>query len=57
MKKIIFGMANFNSAFLHNSIWLNLMSLFNLGNNFNFLTLPTFFNLCFFYNFFIKKYF
>ena len=41
-EKIIFGMANVNSAFIHNSIWLNLISLFNLNNNFNFLTLPTF---------------
>ena len=55
-EKIIFGMANVNSTFIHNSIWLNLISLFNLNNNFNFLTLPTFllFLLC---NFFIKKYF
>ena len=28
-EKIIFGMANVNSAFVHNSIWLNLISLFN----------------------------
>ena len=41
-EKIIFGMANVNSAFIHNSIWLNLYSLFYFNDNFNFLTLPTF---------------
>ena len=41
-EKIIFGMANVNSGFIHNSIWLNLYSLFYFNNNFNFLTLPTF---------------
>ena len=56
-EKIIFGMANFNSAFLHNSIWLNLMSLFNLGNNFNFLTLPTFLIYVFFIIFSLKNIF
>ena len=35
-------MANVNSGFIHNSIWLNLYSLFYFNNNFNFLTLPTF---------------
>ena len=56
-EKIIFGMANFNSAFLHNSIWLNLMSLFNLGNNFNFLTLPTFLIYVFFIIFSLRNIF
>ena len=35
-------MANVNSGFIHNSIWLNLYSIFYFNNNFNFLTLPTF---------------
>ena len=41
--KIIFGLANSNIAFSHNSIWLNTISIFSLpNNNFNFLTLPVF---------------
>jgi hypothetical protein len=42
-EKIIFGLANSNIAYSHNSIWLNILSIFYLPkNNFNFLTLPTF---------------
>ena len=42
-EKIVFGLANSNSAYVHNSIWLNTISLFSLpNNNFNFLTLPTY---------------
>ena len=41
-EKIIFGMANINSAFIYNSIWLNLISLFYQENNYNYLTLPSF---------------
>ena len=42
-EKIIFGLANSNSAYVHNSIWLNTISLFSLPkNNFNFLTLPSY---------------
>ena len=42
-EKIIFGLANSNSAYAHNSIWLNTISLFSLPkNNFNFLTLPSY---------------
>ena len=42
-EKIIFGLANSNSAYAHNSIWLNTISLFFLPkNNFNFLTLPSY---------------
>jgi hypothetical protein len=49
-EKIIFGLANGNSAYAHNSIWLNTISLFSLPkNNFNFLTLPSYL----IYNFFI----
>ena len=35
-------MANVNLAFIHNSVWLNLIALFNFKDNFNFLTLPSF---------------
>ena len=43
-EKIIFGFANIDKSYLYNSIWLNLYSIFFLpGNNFNFLTLPSFF--------------
>ena len=42
-EKIIFGLANSNTAYAHNSIWLNTISLFSLPkNNFNFLTLPSY---------------
>ena len=42
-EKVIFGLANSNSAYAHNSIWLNTISLFSLPkNNFNFLTLPSY---------------
>ena len=42
-EKIIFGFANIDKSYLYNSIWLNLYSIFFLpGNNFNFLTLPSF---------------
>ena len=41
-EKIIFGLANVNYAFAHNSIWLNILSVFYLRDNFNFVSLPTF---------------
>jgi len=41
-EKIIFGLGNLNDGFIHNSIWLNVISLFYIGNNYNFVTLPTF---------------
>jgi len=41
-EKIIFGLGNLNVAFIHNSIWLNILSVFNFKNNYNFVTLPTF---------------
>ena len=41
--KIIFGLSNINNAYVYNSIWLNINSLFFIHtNNFNFLTLPNF---------------
>ena len=56
-EKIIFGLANVNSAFIHNSIWLNLIALFNLKNNFNFLTFPSFLFFIFFIIFSLKNIF
>ena len=41
-EKIIFGLANVNYAFAHNSIWLNILSIFYLRDNFNFVSLPAF---------------
>lgn len=41
-EKIIFGLGNLNDGFIHNSIWLNTISLFYVKNNYNFVTLPTF---------------
>lgn len=42
-EKIIFGFANINYAYIYNSIWLNISSLFFLKNqNFNFLTFHSF---------------
>ena len=42
-KKIIFGFANINYAYIYNSIWLNISSLFFLENlNYNFLTFHSF---------------
>ena len=41
-EKIIFGLANINRAFVHNSLWLNVLPVFYLKDNYNFVTLPTF---------------
>ena len=41
-EKIIFGLGNVNRGFVHNSIWLNILPIFNFKNNYNFVTLPTF---------------
>ena len=41
-EKIIFGLGNVNRAFIHNSIWLNIISFFYIKDNINFVTLPTF---------------
>ena len=55
-QKIIFGLANSNLAYSHNSIWLNIMSLFYLPkNNLNYLTTPAFLIYSLFIIFFIKK--
>ena len=41
--KIIFGFANIDQSYVYNSIWLNLYSIFFLGEkNFDFLTLPSY---------------
>ena len=56
--KIIFGLANSNIAFSHNSIWLNTNSIFAFpNNNFNFLTLPVFLIYFIFITFSLKKIF
>ena len=41
-EKIIFGLANANSAFAHNSIWLNILSIFYINENYDFVIIPTF---------------
>ena len=41
-EKIIFGLGNVNRAFVHNSIWLNVISFFYLKDNINLITLPSF---------------
>ena len=41
-EKIIFGLGNINDGFIHNSIWLNVISLFHFKNNYSFITLPTY---------------
>ena len=55
-EKIIFGLANTNTAYSHNSIWLNIISIFSLPkNDFNFLTLPAFLAYYIFIAFSLKK--
>ena len=42
-EKIIFGFSNINAAYVYNSLWLNIYSIFFLQDkNFDFLTLPSF---------------
>tara|TARA_B100000035_G_C21010806_1_gene559544 strand:- start:165 stop:1820 length:1656 start_codon:yes stop_codon:yes gene_type:complete len=41
-EKIIFGLANLNRAFVHNSIWINIQSIFYFKNNYNYVSMPTF---------------
>jgi len=41
-EKIIFGLGNLSDGFIHNSIWLNVISVFYIEKNYNFVTLPTF---------------
>ena len=41
-EKIIFGLANTNSAFAHNSIWLNILPTFYIKENYDFVLMPTF---------------
>lgn len=56
-EKIIFGLANTNIAFNHNSIWLNTMSIFYFAkNNFDYINLPSFLIYAFFIIFFIREY-
>ena len=41
-EKIIFGLANINRAFVHNSIWLNILPIFYIKDNYNYVMIPTF---------------
>ena len=41
-EKIIFGLANINNAFVHNSLWLNILPFFYIEDNFNLMMTPTF---------------
>ena len=41
-EKIVFGLGNLNNGYVHNSIWLNVLSIFYFKNDYNFLTLPTY---------------
>ncbi|MDA9758969.1 hypothetical protein N9V11_02895 [Candidatus Pelagibacter sp.] len=41
-EKIIFGLANINNAFVHNSLWLNILPFFYIEDNFNLIMTPTF---------------
>ena len=41
--KIIFGLVNTNPAYAHNSLWLNVISIYLLpNNNYSFVMLPTY---------------
>ena len=55
-EKIIFGLANTNIAFVHNSIWLSIKSIFLFGENYNFATIPSFLIYVVFIIFSIKKF-
>ena len=55
-QKIIFGLANANIAYAHNSLWLNISSIYLLPkNNFIFVSLPTFLTYVCFIIFGFKK--
>ena len=41
-QKLIFGLANTNDAFVHHSLWLNIIGIHFMPKNFNFVTLSTF---------------
>ena len=41
-QKLIFGLANTNDAFVHNSLWLNIIGIHFMPKNFNFVILFTF---------------
>jgi len=41
-EKIIFGLANANSAFAHNSIWLNILPIFYINENYDYVLIATF---------------
>ena len=41
-EKIVFGLANLNRAFVHNSIWINIQAVFYFKDNYNYVAMPTF---------------
>ncbi len=54
-EKIIFGLANINNAFVHNSLWLNVLSVFYIKDNYNFVIAPTFLSYVIFIIFSINQ--
>ena len=57
-EKIVFGFANVDQAYVYNSIWLNLTSIFFFKDkNFDFLTLPSFILFLIFIIFLFKNLF
>ena len=57
-EKIVFGFANVDQAYVYNSIWLNLTSIFFFKDrNFDFLTLPSFILFLIFIIFLFKSLF
>ena len=54
-EKIIFGLGNINNAFVHNSLWLNILSVFYIKDNYNFVIAPTFLSYVIFIIFSINQ--
>ena len=54
-EKIIFGLGNVNDGYVHNSIWLNVISLFYIKSNYNFVTLPSYLLYCTFITYSINQ--
>ena len=54
-QKLIFGLANTNDAFVHNSLWLNIIGVHFMPKNFDFVILFTFLAYACFIIFCFKK--
>ena len=54
-EKIIFGLANLNRAFVHNSIWINIQSIFYFTDDYSYVAVPTFLIYCLFIIFSIDR--